>query len=214
MGDSTRRSSRYSRPPATTARSSSWRRNRPSARAGGAREQKSRSTQPPGELVSRLVPPSTSAASARGLLPRAPCGRCARRGSTSRVGWSTSAATSSSGARPPRAAPGASRSPTRAPRARRSGRSRSTTVQSPRRGATLAASGPDGRLHHLIDPATGAPAVEGPLAVTVVGPDAAEVEAYATALAVAPLGARVRPGVRRPPPRATPARCSSRPLRG
>ena len=45
--------------------------------------------------------------------------------------------------------------------------------------------GPGGRLHHLIDPATGAPADEGPLAVTVVGPDAAEVEAYATALAVA-----------------------------
>ena len=60
--------------------------------------------------------------------------------------------------------------------------------------------GPDGRLHHLIDPATGAPAVEGPLAVTVVGPDAAEVEAYATALAVAPLGEsgdllRGRPGL-------------------
>jgi FAD:protein FMN transferase len=47
--------------------------------------------------------------------------------------------------------------------------------------------GPNGRLHHLIDPATGAPADEGPLAVTVVGPYAAEVEAYATALAVTPL---------------------------
>ena len=48
--------------------------------------------------------------------------------------------------------------------------------------------GPDRRLHHLIDPATGVPAEAGPLAVTVVGPDAAEVEAYATALAVTPLG--------------------------
>ncbi len=47
--------------------------------------------------------------------------------------------------------------------------------------------GPDGRLHHLIDPATGAPADEGPLAVTVVGPDAVDVEAYSTALAVTPL---------------------------
>jgi thiamine biosynthesis lipoprotein len=47
--------------------------------------------------------------------------------------------------------------------------------------------GPGGRLHHLIDPATGAPAVAGPLAVTVVGADAAEVEAYATALAITPL---------------------------
>ena len=57
--------------------------------------------------------------------------------------------------------------------------------------------GPERTLHHLIDPATGAPGDDGPLAVTVVGPDAAEVEAYATALAVAPpaeaeaiLGAR------------------------
>jgi thiamine biosynthesis lipoprotein len=48
--------------------------------------------------------------------------------------------------------------------------------------------GQHGRLHHLIDPATGAPADAGPLAVTVVGPDAAEVEAYATALAVTPPG--------------------------
>ena len=33
--------------------------------------------------------------------------------------------------------------------------------------------GLDGELHHLIDPATGEPAVPGPLAVTVVAPDAA-----------------------------------------
>ncbi len=44
--------------------------------------------------------------------------------------------------------------------------------------------GPGRQLHHLIDPATGAPADDGPLAVTVVGADATEVEAYATALAV------------------------------
>jgi thiamine biosynthesis lipoprotein len=44
--------------------------------------------------------------------------------------------------------------------------------------------GPDRSLHHLIDPATGAPAIAGPLAVTVVAPDPAEAEAHATALAV------------------------------
>ncbi len=47
--------------------------------------------------------------------------------------------------------------------------------------------GPERRLHHLIDPTTGEPAVDGPLAVTVVAPDATEAEAYATALAIAPL---------------------------
>ena len=47
--------------------------------------------------------------------------------------------------------------------------------------------GHDRRLHHLIDPATGSPATSGPLAVTVVGRDGTEVEAYATALAVTPL---------------------------
>ena len=46
--------------------------------------------------------------------------------------------------------------------------------------------GPGGSLHHLIDPATGAPAEPGPLAVTVVAPDAAEAEAHATALAISP----------------------------
>ena len=45
--------------------------------------------------------------------------------------------------------------------------------------------GPAGRLHHLIDPRTGAPAAGGPLAVTVVAPSATEAEAHATALAVA-----------------------------
>jgi thiamine biosynthesis lipoprotein len=44
--------------------------------------------------------------------------------------------------------------------------------------------GPGRQLHHLIDPATGAPAVAGPLAVTVVAPDAAQAEAHATALAI------------------------------
>jgi FAD:protein FMN transferase len=58
----------------------------------------------------------------------------------------------------------------------------------------VATSGPDVRrfgfgrsLHHLIDPATGRPAGAGPLAVTVVGPDAAEAEAHATALAISGL---------------------------
>ena len=44
--------------------------------------------------------------------------------------------------------------------------------------------GPDRSLHHLIDPTTGAPAGPGPLAVTVIGPDAVEAEAHATAVAV------------------------------
>ena len=44
--------------------------------------------------------------------------------------------------------------------------------------------GPSNSLHHLIDPATGAPAVAGPLAVTVVARDAAQAEAHATALAI------------------------------
>ncbi len=47
--------------------------------------------------------------------------------------------------------------------------------------------GPQRQLHHLIDPTTGSPAEAGPLAVTVVGPDAAEAEAHATALAISPL---------------------------
>ncbi len=47
--------------------------------------------------------------------------------------------------------------------------------------------GPAGRLHHLIDPTTGSPAEQGPLAVTVAGTDAAQVEAYATALAISSL---------------------------
>jgi len=47
--------------------------------------------------------------------------------------------------------------------------------------------GPGRELHHLIDPATGAPAVGGPLAVTVVADDAAKAEAFATAFAISEL---------------------------
>ena len=47
--------------------------------------------------------------------------------------------------------------------------------------------GPGRRLHHLIDPATGAPATAGPLAVTVVAGDATVAEGLATALAVSGL---------------------------
>jgi thiamine biosynthesis lipoprotein len=47
--------------------------------------------------------------------------------------------------------------------------------------------GPRGSLHHLIDPTTGAPALLGPLAVTVVAPSPAEAEAHATALALSSL---------------------------
>lgn len=47
--------------------------------------------------------------------------------------------------------------------------------------------GPSGSLHHLIDPGTGAPASRGPLAVTVVAPDPADAEGWATALGISSL---------------------------
>jgi thiamine biosynthesis lipoprotein len=57
--------------------------------------------------------------------------------------------------------------------------------------------GPSRTLHHLIDPATGAPAEAGPLAVTVVASDAAEAEVHATALAISsPQEARAHVGAR------------------
>jgi thiamine biosynthesis lipoprotein len=46
--------------------------------------------------------------------------------------------------------------------------------------------GPGRRFHHLIDPSTGAPAADGPVAVTVAAADAASAEAHATALAITP----------------------------
>jgi FAD:protein FMN transferase len=52
--------------------------------------------------------------------------------------------------------------------------------------------GPGRGLHHLIDPSTGRPADSGPLAVTVVGPSAAEAEAHATLLAMATPDAAAR----------------------
>jgi thiamine biosynthesis lipoprotein len=44
--------------------------------------------------------------------------------------------------------------------------------------------GPHRSLHHLIDPSTGAPAVPGPLAVTVVAADPVDAEVHATVLAI------------------------------
>jgi len=41
------------------------------------------------------------------------------------------------------------------------------------------------RLHHLIDPETGEPAAAGPLSVTVKAENAADAEAFATALGIA-----------------------------
>jgi thiamine biosynthesis lipoprotein len=58
--------------------------------------------------------------------------------------------------------------------------------------------GLDGELHHLIDPATGESAVPGPLAVTVVGPDASTAEAHATALAITPVAESSRYVAARP----------------
>lgn len=60
--------------------------------------------------------------------------------------------------------------------------------------------GPELTLHHLIDPDIGTPADTGPLAVTVIGVDAAEVDAYATALAIthpdeAPVVLEARPSL-------------------
>jgi thiamine biosynthesis lipoprotein len=49
--------------------------------------------------------------------------------------------------------------------------------------------GPGRSLHHLIDPATGVPAIGGPLAVTVVAPQAHRAEAFATLLALGGLAA-------------------------
>ena len=47
--------------------------------------------------------------------------------------------------------------------------------------------GANGDGHHLIDPATGRPALPGPLTVTVVAPSALEAEPHATALAITPV---------------------------
>ncbi len=55
-------------------------------------------------------------------------------------------------------------------------------------GRTARRFGPGRTLHHLIDPQTGAPAVAGPLSVTVVAQDAAWAEAHATALAISDPG--------------------------
>jgi thiamine biosynthesis lipoprotein len=57
--------------------------------------------------------------------------------------------------------------------------------------------GPRRSLHHLIDPATLAPSVGGPVAATAVAPDAAAADAHSTALAVtAPSGAASYVGMR------------------
>ena len=58
--------------------------------------------------------------------------------------------------------------------------------------------GPAGALHHLIDPATGASADHGPLAVTVVAADPVDADAHATALAISTDAddyLRARPGL-------------------
>jgi thiamine biosynthesis lipoprotein ApbE len=55
-----------------------------------------------------------------------------------------------------------------------------------------------GELHHLIDPATGEPAVPGPLAATVVALNAVSAEAHATALAITPIAESSRYVAARP----------------
>jgi len=58
--------------------------------------------------------------------------------------------------------------------------------------------GPDRGLHHLIDVATGRPARQGPLAVTVVSDDPVAADGHATALAVTPLAETADYLARRP----------------
>ena len=113
--------------------------------------------------------------------------RCATPGRSCRAGSSTWAATSPSPARRPTAASGGSTSPIRATTAGGSAASASAAGGVATPAATGAGSGRDGEGHHLIDPATGRPAVPGPLGVTVVAPSAAEAEAHATALAITPV---------------------------
>ena len=76
-------------------------------------------------------------------------------------------------------------------------------------GRTARRFGPGRTLHHLIDPRTGAPAVAGPLSVTVVAQDAAWAEAHATALAISTPSRRAPTS---PRTRASPR--SSSPTRG
>ena len=123
----------------------------------------------------------------KGFSAGAPSGRCATPGPRFRAGSSTSAATSPSGALPP------DRGPWRIAIADPRGDGTTLGVLRLEQGG-VATSGRDARrfgpartLHHLIDPATGAPAVAGPLAVTVVAADAAEAEGHATALAISSL---------------------------
>lgn len=54
-------------------------------------------------------------------------------------------------------------------------------------GPTCRRFGPDGALHHLIDPITRVPAVDGPLSATVAAGDLVAADAHATALAITPV---------------------------
>jgi len=86
-------------------------------------------------------------------------------------------------------------------------------------GPTARRFGPGGSLHHLIDPRTARPAVDGPLSVTVVARDAATAECHATALAIEPiegarsyLGKRVQLAALVVPPHGRPFATGSLPL--
>ena len=171
----------------------------PGPRSGGVREPPSRSITPAAALGSSPARRSTSAASERAsTADRAVRGDDRRLARRCRAASSTSAAISPSGA------------------SRRIGGTWRIAVTDPRHGGSrlsvlslsaggVATSGRDrrrfgldGELHHLIDPATGEPAVPGPLAVTVVGPDAASAEAHATALAITPVAESSRYVAARP----------------
>ena len=185
---STRRSSPPSSPPATTAASSSSQSGPPAPRSAGRPEPRSSSTRPGRARIERGAA-RRPRRDRQGLL-----GRPRARGDARAPGPRCRG-----GARRPRrrhrrlrlpARPRALADRDRRPPQRR--RPRSASLQLEQGG--VATSGRDARrfgparsLHHLIDPATGAPASHGPLAVTVVAPDPAEAEAHATALAISSL---------------------------
>ena len=156
--------------------------------------------------ASSELPQSTSAASARDSPRHARSRRCAAPGPASPERSSIWAATSPSGARLPRAGRGAWTSQTRGRPAAWSDTLALASGGVATSGRDTRRFGPGGRLHHLIDPATGAPAVAGPLSVTVVAASATEAEAYATALAVSDVDDGTRPDWPRDP---TSERCSS-----
>ena len=180
---SIRRSCRLSSHRATIARSSCSSRDRPT-RASGRPVRRSSSIRTGAAHASSAVRRSISVGSARGSPPRVRWTRCWRCGRSSQVRSSIWEAMSQWSALRRRSGPWliSVESPWRP------GRSVGT-IRLPAGGVATSGParrrfGPGGELHHLIDPATGAPADAGPLAVTAVARDPVDADAHATALAV------------------------------